>query len=233
VTEGVEDPAKAPAVLVAHGGRGRGPGRDRPCKDRVGLVDQQQDPAGRPADRLRAEPRPVRAARGNPEERVADCQLGDDLIAFADLMQDPRTESRLVKRDRRGRATDPQLRLDARHADQRSRRRHVRIEQRGAAGCPQDRVVGALPEALDRLGVAVRDGRLHPVARLDLGQAHDLIDQRGPVPGPHMLALRVHRGADSAVRTLGGRYLRHRRGTAVVVRDLDATGVLRVGHGFS
>ena len=71
-------------------------------------------PAGRAADRLRAEPRPGRAARGNPERRVPDRQLRDDLIALADPVQDPRAERRLVNGDGRGGAVNPQLRLDAR-----------------------------------------------------------------------------------------------------------------------
>ncbi len=56
-----------------------------------------------------------------PRKPRPDRQLRDDLIAFADLMKDPRTESRLVEGDSRSGAIDPQLRLDARHAGQHRR----------------------------------------------------------------------------------------------------------------
>jgi hypothetical protein len=88
VAERVDDPAQAPAVLVGHRGRRDGAGPHRLRVQRVWIVDYQQGPAGRAADRLRAESRPGRAARGNPEGRVPDCQLRDDLIAFADPVPD-------------------------------------------------------------------------------------------------------------------------------------------------
>lgn len=121
MTERIKDPAQAPAVLVGHLRSRGGAGPDRPREHRVWIINQQQGPARRAADRPRAEPRAVRSARGNPESRVPDHQLRDDLIAFAYLVLDPRAESRLVERDGRSGAIDPQLRLDARHAGERSR----------------------------------------------------------------------------------------------------------------
>ena len=121
MTEWIEDPAKPPAVLVSHLGCRSSAGFDSSRKRHVRIVNQQQGPAGGAADRRRAEPRPVRSARGNPESRVPDRQLRNDLIAFADLMKDPRAESSFVEGDGRSGAIDPQFRLDARHGGQRNR----------------------------------------------------------------------------------------------------------------
>jgi len=54
VWAGKRQPKRALGVL---------PGGDRPREHRVGIVNQQQVPASRAADRPGAEPRPARAAR--------------------------------------------------------------------------------------------------------------------------------------------------------------------------
>src|SRR5262245_39889576 len=112
MTEWIEDPAEAPAVLVGHLGCGGGAGPDRPREHRIRIFNQQQGPASRAADRPGAEPWPVRSARCNPESRVPDRQLRDDLIAFAYPVKDSRAESLLVERDSRSGSIDPQLRLE-------------------------------------------------------------------------------------------------------------------------
>jgi hypothetical protein len=56
-----------------------------------------------------------------PRKPHPDRQLRNDLIAFAYLMNNPRAESCLVECDSRSGTINPQLRLDARHAGQRSR----------------------------------------------------------------------------------------------------------------
>ena len=103
-------------MLIGHLRCWRGPGLDRPRKHRVGIIDHQQSPACRAANSRRAETRPRRPARRNPERGVPDRQLRDDLVSLADAMKDPGTEGRLVERDCRSSAIDPQFRLDIRHA---------------------------------------------------------------------------------------------------------------------
>jgi len=49
MTEWIEDPAQAPAVLVGHLGCGGGAGPDRPREHRVRIFHQQQGPASRAA----------------------------------------------------------------------------------------------------------------------------------------------------------------------------------------
>jgi hypothetical protein len=61
---------------------------------------------------------PAGAAPRNPESRVSDRQLRDDVIALAHLMKDSRAERRFVERDGLSGPVNPQLRLDARHGGQ-------------------------------------------------------------------------------------------------------------------
>jgi len=58
--------------------------------------------------------------------------------------------------------------------------RYVRIYQGGRPGRAGDGVLGPLPQALQRFGVAERDGSLQARAGLHPGQIHDRIDQAGP-----------------------------------------------------
>lgn len=120
MTERVEDPAQSPAVLIGHLGCRGGAGLDGPGEHRVRVIDHQQGPASRSADRLRAQPRPVRPARGNPEGRVPDRQLRHDIVALANLMDNYRSERRLIVRDSVSGVADPQLWLNTRHAEKRS-----------------------------------------------------------------------------------------------------------------
>jgi hypothetical protein len=62
MTERIEDPAQAPAVLVSYLGRRNGTGSDRLREHRVRVFDQQQGPASGAADRSWAEPRRIRSA---------------------------------------------------------------------------------------------------------------------------------------------------------------------------
>ncbi len=116
MTERIENPAQTPAMLIGHLGCCRGAGRDRLSHHRVGIIDHEQGPARRAANRLRAEPRPVWPARCNPERGVSDRELRDDVTSLTDTVKDPGAEGRLVERDSRVSAVDPQFRLDVRHA---------------------------------------------------------------------------------------------------------------------
>ena len=120
MTERIEDPAKAPAMLVGHLGYRGGAGLNRLRVHRVRIIDYQQGPASRTADRHRTEPRTARSTRGHPERRVPDRQLRNNLVALAYPVKDPRAESCLIERDSRSSPINPQFRLDARHAGQRS-----------------------------------------------------------------------------------------------------------------
>jgi hypothetical protein len=122
MTERIDDPAQAPAVLVGHVGCWRGAGADRLREHRIWIVGYQQDPARCTADCLRAEPRSVRSARGNPERGVSDRQLRDDLVSLPDAMQGSGAESCLIELDSGSSAIDPQFRLYTRHAGDGSRR---------------------------------------------------------------------------------------------------------------
>jgi hypothetical protein len=124
MTERIGDPADSPSMLVRHLRHGTRAGLHRPRDQLIRIIDHQQGPAGRTADRERAEPRPGSSARGHPERSLPDGQLGDDLISLTDPMNNPGAERSLIKRDRRRRALDPQLRLNARH--RRSRYRPAR-----------------------------------------------------------------------------------------------------------
>ena len=116
MTEWIKNPAQTPAMLIGHLRRRCGTGPYRLREHRVGIIDYQQDPARRTANRLRAEPRPFRPARRNPECGVSDRQLRDDVISLPHTVKDPGTEGRLVERDSRISAVNPQFRLDTRHA---------------------------------------------------------------------------------------------------------------------
>ncbi len=59
----IEDPAQTPAVLVGHLGGWSGTSPDRLHEGRVRIINQQQGPASRAADRPWAEPRAARPAR--------------------------------------------------------------------------------------------------------------------------------------------------------------------------
>src|SRR5262249_46676189 len=101
MTERIENPAQPPAMLIGHLRGRRGTGGYRAREHRVGIIDYQQDPARRAANRLRAEPRPLRPARRNPERGVSDRELRDDVISLPHPVKDPGTEGRLVEGDSR------------------------------------------------------------------------------------------------------------------------------------
>jgi hypothetical protein len=108
--------------------------------------------------------------------------------------------------------------------------RDVGVEQRGAAGRAQHRVLRPFPQALHRFDVAVDDGRLEALAGLDFRQVHDGVDQGGPVTWADVLALGVHGRPDGALGAGVGRHLGHGGGVVGLVLDLDVTRGLRIGH---
>jgi len=107
MTERVEDPAQTPTVLVGHLGCRSGTGLYCPGIQRIRVIDNQQGPTSRAADCRWTEPWPVGSSRRNPERGVSDRQLRDDLISFAYLMKDSRTESCCVESDSRGSLINP------------------------------------------------------------------------------------------------------------------------------
>ncbi|HEY7264494.1 MAG TPA: hypothetical protein VH589_23800 [Trebonia sp.] len=107
MTERIEDPAQTPTVLIDHLRCRSGTGLYCSGKQRIRVIDNQQGPASRAADRLWTEPWPVGSSRRNPERGVSDRQLRDDLITFAYLMKNSRAESYCVERDSRGSPINP------------------------------------------------------------------------------------------------------------------------------
>jgi hypothetical protein len=102
-------------VLV---GRGVDLGRPRVQRTRdhgVRVIDDQQHPGGRAADRLRAEVRVRGRLVGDPERPSPDRQLRDDL-GVADLIVHDRAERGRVELDRLRSAPDGQLREDLCHS---------------------------------------------------------------------------------------------------------------------
>jgi hypothetical protein len=91
------------------------------------------------------------------------------------------------------------------------------------------RVVGPLPQALQRLGVTERDGRLQVAALLHLGRVQHGIDQAGPPAGPDVPGGGVQRRARGLVivsrADLGG------GDGLLAVLDLYVSGLGRLGHG--
>lgn len=123
VPEGVDNPAETPAVLIPNRRRLPRARRDRLRDDVIGVVDDKQSSARRAGHGLGAEALHARVRCGDPERRVADGQLRDDLIAVAHQVRDLRPERRLIEGNGCARALDPQLGLDARHP---SEAKHVR-----------------------------------------------------------------------------------------------------------
>ena len=115
VAERIDDPAHAPAMLVVGLRSQRRAGANRLGDERVRVVDHEQRTAGRTADLERAEALHARVRRDDPEHRVTNRELRDDLVTFADEMLNDRAERRLVELDGRARTGDPQLGLDAAH----------------------------------------------------------------------------------------------------------------------
>ena len=87
-----------------------------PVKHDTGVIDHQQGPARRAADRLRAEAAAARPGRCHPEGCIANGQLRDDIVSLADAVQNSCAKRHLVERNRRTGAVEPQLRLDIHHA---------------------------------------------------------------------------------------------------------------------
>lgn len=112
-------PAQSPAELVLYVGQQLGSSRDCSLHDDGGVVDDQQCPTRRARDRRRSQPLPARLRACDPEPRIPDLQLGHDVLAIADLVQDHRVECPPIERDRFSTAINPQLRLDPTNPDSR------------------------------------------------------------------------------------------------------------------
>jgi len=115
MTERVDDPADAPAMLVSHPGRRGGTSVHRLVENSFRVTDHQQHPAGCPADRQRAEAVPVRPGRCRPERGIPDGELGNDVVSFANTVKDSRAERGLIESNSRTGSIQPQLRLYSSH----------------------------------------------------------------------------------------------------------------------
>jgi hypothetical protein len=146
VSEWVNDPTQAPAMLIADRANLMGAGVDRLREYRAGVVDDEQRPTRCSVDRLGTEAPSVRRCSRHPEGSVTDCELHDNVVALAHAMQDDRTERRFIELDRRIGSIDPELRLNASHDmiltiiltyEQRNEVNDARLQdwnQRGMAG---------------------------------------------------------------------------------------------------
>ena len=93
VTERVDDPTKTPSVLD---GDRRSLCRTRsngPFDERVRIVNGHEDAASPASDRAGAETAHALCRRADPERPVADSELGDDVLAVANAMQDTSTKA--------------------------------------------------------------------------------------------------------------------------------------------
>jgi hypothetical protein len=115
MTERVDDPADAPAMLVSYPSRRGGTSVHRPVENSFGVTDHQENPAGGPADRQRAEAVPVRPGRSHPERRTLDGELGNDVVSFTNAVKDARAERGLIESNSRTSSIQPQLRLYSSH----------------------------------------------------------------------------------------------------------------------
>ena len=109
VAVGILDPAEAPAVFIRERPHLPGARRERFGDGRVRVLDDQRQPRGRAAERLRAEVEVIGGLVGDPHEAVADEQLRDDrlvLVAAADAVDLDGVERPLVEVDRLAPAPD-------------------------------------------------------------------------------------------------------------------------------
>src|SRR5215831_12607349 len=115
MTERVDDPADAPAMLVSYPGRRGGASVHRLVENSFRVTDHQQHPAGCPADRQRAEAVPVRPGRCHPKRGVLDGELGNDVVSFTNAVKDSGAERGLIESNSRTGSIQPQLRLYSSH----------------------------------------------------------------------------------------------------------------------
>src|SRR5262249_62097178 len=115
VAEGIDDPTETPTVFVADGRHDARAGRDRLLDDRLGIIDDEQRAACRAVDRTRTEALHLSRARCNPERRVPDGELSDDVVSVAHAVKDGCAERGFIERDRFAWSVDPQLWLNAAH----------------------------------------------------------------------------------------------------------------------
>jgi len=115
MTERVDDPADAPAMLVGYPSRRGGTSVHRLVENSFRVTDHEQHPAGCPADGQRAEAVPVRPCRCHPERGILDGELGNDVVSFTNPVKDSRAERGLIEGDSRTGSIQPQLRLYSSH----------------------------------------------------------------------------------------------------------------------
>jgi hypothetical protein len=120
VAEWVDDSTEAPAVLLSHGGYWGSACAYRLFEKYIGVINNQQYPAGRTLDGLRTESFPLPTGRCDPKRGTSNRKLGDDVVSLANTVQDSGAKRSLVERNGCTGAIKPQLRLDLGHRHYRS-----------------------------------------------------------------------------------------------------------------
>ena len=115
VTERIDESAHPPAVFVVDRRLALSTSDDRLSEHRVWIVDHEEYSARRAADGSRDQALGARPGSRDPERRVADGELGDDVISLADAVQHPGAERGLVEREGRHAPVDPELGLNGCH----------------------------------------------------------------------------------------------------------------------
>jgi len=87
----------------------------------------------------------------------------------------------------------------------------------------------SLPEPVERLAIAERNGRLKARAPLYFGKIQYSIDQGGPAARRHVPGLRVKRCPDGAVTSFRDGHFRS-GDCAVTVMPLDVMVSVMIGH---
>lgn len=99
-------------MLVRNGGDLDGTGVNCTLEQRSWSVRHQQRPTCRSIDRAWAQPAHLRPRGSDPEGCVANSELRDDIVAFANKVEHFRPESVLVEGHRLASTLNPEFRLD-------------------------------------------------------------------------------------------------------------------------
>lgn len=99
MTKRINKPTEAPTVLFCDPGRLSGTRVDRASEHCVGIVDDEQGSTGCADDCKGAEAPIVRRCSRHPEDGIIDGELGHDVFAVSEAMQDDSSERRRVKLD--------------------------------------------------------------------------------------------------------------------------------------
>jgi hypothetical protein len=116
MSEWVDESAHPPAVLLVDRRVALSTSGDGVSEHRVGILNQEKHSARSVADVSRDQALGARPGSRDPEHRVADGELGDDVISLAGAVQHPGAERGLVEGQRRRTAVDSQFGLNGCHS---------------------------------------------------------------------------------------------------------------------